>query len=298
MSDYLRFRRATLQTPVHRYTHPDTGRRITAIGMCHVAEPAYYRSILTVIGELETAGAVVYCEGTGPRHGEQPNLSAASGEVRIVHAAVEHRKDLEQRRYTEVGLIHQVEALPPRASWQHVDLTTTDLIHRIGWRKLLRHQIGQIRRLDRPDDPRSIEEFRLSLYRFIVKLRVGMWLCALRARRPRRQTGRKRPSMLTVLIDQRNEILLDAVWRTDQDAVLVWGCAHLPGLQADMVARGFTRTGIDWHTALTLPPAKTIRARIKSLPRATAPGSSAAAPDATTEVTTPHPELVDATTRT
>jgi hypothetical protein len=118
---------------------------------------------------------------------------------------------------------------------------------------------------DKPDnDPRSIERFMLSLHLAFTVLRFAVWSYARRAKTRKPSSGAD-----AVLLDQRNAVALDGVWSTEQDSVLVWGCAHLPGIEAGITDRGFVRTGMtEWHTAATLPSIRSILSRLRALTRA------------------------------
>ncbi|WP_431728083.1 hypothetical protein [Verrucosispora sp. TAA-831] len=62
MIEYLRLSGAAVQTPIYRYRHPDTGRRVTLVAAMHVGMPAYFTGLLDTIGDAEERGAVVHSE--------------------------------------------------------------------------------------------------------------------------------------------------------------------------------------------------------------------------------------------
>src|SRR6266511_2808288 len=96
MAEYLRLiRRTHLQTSIHYYAHPDTGRRVTMIGTHHVGERAYFAGLRVVIDELEAAGALVHCEGSRLLPCDDPDITA---EEQQLLAELRRCDALEKRR--------------------------------------------------------------------------------------------------------------------------------------------------------------------------------------------------------
>src|SRR6266511_2808289 len=96
MAEYLRLiRRTHLQTSIHYYAHPDTGRRVTMIGTHHVGERAYFAGLRVVIDELEAAGALVHCEGSRLLPCDDPAITAGEqqllGQLRRFSSASQRR---------------------------------------------------------------------------------------------------------------------------------------------------------------------------------------------------------------
>jgi hypothetical protein len=159
---------------------------------------------------------------------------------------------------------------------------------------MLRNEVRAIKTFER-HDPRSIERFRLLLHLMFTGFRVSVWSSARRAARP----GTPAAGSDAVLIDQRDALALEALWDTEQDTVLIWGCAHLPGLEAGITAAGFVRDGAtQWHTAAVLPTVRSILSRLRALPRtagtagpvdAAVPDTAAVEHDATPVETSPLP---------
>ena len=293
MSDYLRFRRATLQTPVHHFLHPDTGRRIAVIGTMHMGEPGYFAGLRTVIDGLEEDGAVVQCEASSLLLPDEQTEQTLTDEERVVLAMRDRRMELELRRVTELGWVRQLDALGYPDRWQKVDLGIVEIIRRVGTEVMLRTEVRAIKMFDRPDnDPRSIEQLRLQLHLMFIAFRFTVWSSARRAARP----GTPATGSDAVLIDQRDALALEALWGTEQDTVLIWGCAHLPGLEAGITAAGFVRDGATQrHTAAVLPTVRSILSRLRALPRTTGtadpavPDTAAVERDATPVETSPLP---------
>ncbi|MEV6928082.1 hypothetical protein AB0M46_26775, partial [Dactylosporangium sp. NPDC051485] len=261
MSDHLRYHRRTLQTPVHHFIHPDTGRRIAVIGTMHMGEPGYFAGLRTVIAGLEDDGAVVQCEASSLLLPDEQTKQTLTDDERTVLDMRNRRTELELRRVTELGWVRQLDALGYPDRWQKVDLGIVEIIRRVGAETMLRSEVRAIKMFDRPDnDPRSIERFRLTLRFMFIGFRVTVWSSARRAARP----GTPATGIDAVLIDQRDALALEALWGTEQDTVLIWGCAHLPGLEAGITRRGFVRDGAtQWHTAAVLPTVRSILSRLR-----------------------------------
>jgi hypothetical protein len=56
-----------------------------------------------------------------------------------------------------------------------------------------------------------------------------------------------------IVIHRRDEHALAGIDGTDEDVVLVWGSAHLPGLDEGLRARGFQPDSVAWYTVGRLP---------------------------------------------
>jgi hypothetical protein len=68
------------------------------------------------------------------------------------------------------------------------------------------------------------------------------------------QVAARRDPADEVLVKSRNEVALDGVASTDRDTVLIWGLAHLPGLDTGLAEQGFFRSGDpQWHTVARRP---------------------------------------------
>ncbi|GAA2617176.1 hypothetical protein [Paractinoplanes durhamensis] len=242
-AEFVRVRRRRLQTAVRRYLHPGTGRTITVIGTYHLAKPAYWQDLREVIDKLEANGAVVHCEGSTKSH---PDDDVTDEERQIVDQLV-RAGTLERRRIKALGWTGQVEGLGYPDSWRVVDLSTAEIVRRLG-PALGRHAAAhKMRGMDWPDiDRAGFNKLRLKitfLFRFMAADNLVI-----------KASNGSGPSD-DVIVKARDQHALAEAAGADQDLVMIWGLAHLPGLDAGLIALGFERSGpLQWHTVTRRVP--------------------------------------------
>src|SRR6266567_4887853 len=77
--------------PVRRYLHPQSGGRVTFVGMLHAAQPQFFAAVRDLLGELQRAGASVYLE---PPMKVSPQQLADTGRT-MRKRWLRHRKTLD-----------------------------------------------------------------------------------------------------------------------------------------------------------------------------------------------------------
>jgi hypothetical protein len=242
MPEYLRLNGRHLQTPVHHYAHPDTGRRVSVIATMHAGEAAYFGELRALIAELRAAGAVVQCEGSRLLPCDETALTADEQEV-LTH--LRRCQELEKRRIDELGWVGQIDGLGYPPAWKVVDLDQAQIIRRAGVHAMR----GYVQRMSVMFD--WSEDDRRGLAR--LRLRTALALRVMASDQPAAQRATTDPAE-PVFLDQRTAVALEGVFSTDRDAVLVWGAKHLPGLRAGLGERGFVQDGEPrWHTAVRVP---------------------------------------------
>jgi hypothetical protein len=262
------------QTPVRTYRHPRTGRHVTLIGTMHVGTAQYYAALGELVSGLEAGGAVVFCEGT--RQATVPNdqaLAVSDAEAAVLEH-VEQAAAFTARRVAELGWVTQLAALPHRPGWRIADLSMLEVIRRAGVEVMAARFRRTLRRLDWSDGARR----RPHLFRLGV---------AVTLRTAGRADWTDRDAGDQVLVHERTAVVLAAVHGTDRDAVLLWGAAHLPGLEADLANAGYEPAGERWYTVATVP--RIWRAIIGAVLGWPAPGS--------VEPARSRPSIVDARNR-
>src|SRR6266511_999564 len=252
MAEYLRLiRRTHLQTSIHYYAHPGTGRRVTVIGTHHVGERAYFAGLRVVIDELEAAGALVHCEGSRLLPCDDPDITA---EEQQLLAELRRCDELEKRRLAHLGWVGQIDGLGYPPHWQVIDLSYLEILRRLGVTAIQRLVHGKTKAFDWPnDDRKGIDRLRL---------RIAATLHATANDRHVTQLNDREPTK-TVLLGDRTTVALNGVAGTDRDTVLVWGVAHMPGLGAGLREQGFVRSDEpQWHTVAELPSMRTALWRV------------------------------------
>jgi hypothetical protein len=233
--------RDVLQTPVTFYRHPGTGRRITLISTVPVGSGDYYTGLADLITELTDAGAIV--------HSERPMLyrledlvdhTVSNQETDIIDLMIEE-EELVQAGAALLGWRRQVDDLPVQDDWQLHDLTVVQIIRLVGATRL--HELV----LRRRDELGATVGVGADAG---LQAAVGIFwrMAAMPATAGRHWPGDD------VLVGQRTQSALAAAAGTDRDIVLLWGIRHLPGLDAGIRGLGFTQTGSQYRSVLTLPP--------------------------------------------
>jgi len=244
LAEYLRItEKRTLQTAVHQYQHPETGRRVTLVATMTFGDPGYYIGLREVINDREAAGAVVHCAGSG-RVPDDPAISepreqlpASRAELMVLNAWRDCR-DLEVARFPTIGWVHKDVWLEPRPQWEVHDLSDLAIIRLAGLPLITQVVACKVRLFGPPKGPTALKwlRFKISL--------------AMRTMASPKVQGRQ------VLIDEiryRNTVALTAFSATGRDTVLVWGAAHIPGLDNGIRKAGLRHTGTDWHTVTEIP---------------------------------------------
>jgi hypothetical protein len=266
-----RVRHRTLQTPVVRFEHPKSGRRVTVIATVHIGSAVYYDQLRTMIKEMEAAGAVVCYEGPGPAPKQE--WAAASDEER---AAL----DGERRMLPEFsrvagryfGWVDQWTALGGSPSWRYEQGSSLAYVRRAGAQELLSRQRGfGAPFMGLTQDQQ--DAFMGGLYAVDARLEQFGWFALLRHLLARLVGGAARTD--DVVADERTRHVLASL-PADSDAVLPWGTDHLPGLAAGLRKAGYRRRETTWVTVGRLPAIwpsiKALWAGIKALWRAAGAG--------------------------
>jgi hypothetical protein len=244
-----RVRHGILQTPVVRFEHPKSGRRVTVIATVQIAPPAYYEQLRTMIGEMESAGAAVCYEGPGPVTKQE--RAVASDEERAAW-------DGEQRTRSEylkaagryLGWVTQDAATLGRSTPSHdVDMPAMEYVRRAGPNNLLSRQ--QYIAESTTGLTQDQQEALLGGLRALgPRLQQFAWfhhLTLLVARWVGGAAGAE-----YALAEERNRRVLASL-PADSDAVLPWGADHLPGLAAGLRKAGYRWRDTTWVTVGRLP---------------------------------------------
>jgi hypothetical protein len=237
LAEYVRITgKTTLQTAVHHYLHPDTGRKVTLVGTMHFGDPGYFTRLYELISECEAAGAVVHCEGSGRVPIDDSDITV---DEELLLCDRRRCGELETVRLPMVGWAYQSAWLVPGPQWRVHDLSDLDII-RLARLPVIAKMIARKQRILGPSG-------RIALKRLRFVLAVTMGVMASPAVQRRRLPGGD------VLVDHRNTVALKAFNATGRDTVLVWGAKHIPGLDTGVRQAGLTHTGTDWHTVTEIP---------------------------------------------
>ncbi|MGI5243068.1 hypothetical protein [Dactylosporangium sp. CA-139066] len=235
--------RREVQTSIRTFRHPVTDRTVTVIGTFHLGEPRYFVGLREAIDKLEANGAVVHCEGSRLLPCDD---TTATDDERQLLAQLQTADVAQDQRVAALGWVGQVDGLEYPPTWQIVDLDYLAIIRRLGPPLARTVASDKLRRFGGPaDNPNGLNLMRLGIAVLMATMSQDRSVIQV--------AGRPDPEF-DVLIKARNDGALHGVASTDQDTVLIWGLAHLPGIDAGLVEQGFLRHGEpEWHTVARRP---------------------------------------------
>jgi hypothetical protein len=235
--------RRHVQTSIRIFNHPVTDRKVTVIGTYHLGEHDYFAGLGEAIDTLQANGAVVQCEGSRLLTCDESDATADEQELL---AQLRRADVLQDQRVAELGWAGQIDGLGYPPSWQVVDLSYLKIIRGLGIPLARTVTRGKLRRVDWPDDDRN----------GLNRMRLGIALLMRIVSQDQRlvQVAARHDPTDEVLVKARNAVALQGIASTDRDTVLIWGLAHLPGLDAGLAEQGFVRSGAPlWHTVARRP---------------------------------------------
>ncbi|MEV7628786.1 hypothetical protein [Actinoplanes sp. NPDC089786] len=251
-----------LQTPIRAFVHPVTGRTVTVVATNHFGTTRYYRELLTAITDRQQRGATVFSEGADMVPGDQ--VGATADEQSALDSMRRANNQMAEV-FAGFGWVPESDVIGFPAEWRYVDLSHEAVI-RHGGAATFQHLA------DTATGP-AVDP-RLVAGRFLFAAAIGLRVIGLL---PAGMQAQLRNDTDTVILDQRNKLVLDEIDTTDGDVVTRWGARHLPGLAAGLTERGFQHTGRDsWHTVGTLPPIPTALWQLRAAHRAVTHDAKAA----------------------
>lgn len=177
------------------------------------------------------------CEGAGRGTGDPQELTPQEADLL---AKLRGFKEIVAAGISHVGWVGQVQGLGYPARWQIVDMPFVEILRATPGVFGRQARLGaRWRRRWEVDPQRALAWFRV------------MAVIGLRTAAAGRLFLRSRGD--DVIVDRRNTVALDGVDSTDLDTVLIWGPAHLRGLDAGLRQRGFSRVATDWYDVTRLP---------------------------------------------
>ncbi len=234
--------RTIVSTPVHEYTHPEFENQITLMGMIHIAQESYYRSVQEMIAGHEAGGAIVHYEGV-------KDVRPSTADIPEAHIEKADRLKAVMSSiygwFENSGLSLQTEVLEYSEDWENHDSTLIELAGRmsnLSSRRLSRF-IGFYDHLFEDMKPEQqqklVLKFAQAMERGLSKDRQMGWASRLLL-----------GNLKGPILDYRNDIALAALDEAsaadpESDFVLVWGAGHLRGLGKGLVKRGYQKVDED-----------------------------------------------------
>jgi len=240
----IRNKNGEFQTPVVFYEHPITKRIIAFVATIHIGEPAYYVALQELIDSLK--GYKVFFEGVG-KLSLQEERSLTEKE-RSIARQFDFIFSL-IRKFTDVmSLQSQKEGLIYTSSWVNIDIKLYDLIQSFAQRDicLVKEEMdfGKLFS-DKLDQAIMRWIFNKLLNRFVpVAVIFAIIVLVLRKKRVAKK----------LILDVRNEIAFRGISEhlDDSNIVMIWGAAHLRGIEKRLKQAGFREVRREWFTAYTV----------------------------------------------
>jgi len=222
------------------------GREVVLIGMQHVADAQFFRDVAAALDREEAAGSAILYEDVRSPTDEQ--YDGLSEEDAAILRAFEGVFTEQAAMAASSGLVHQMDALPPRDSWTRSDIDILEmigLIRRHGLERCLGQYLGAADAdASVPDGPNPFAELLTDFqFRHAHVMELATWLGTLRpkARKLRR-----------LILDRRNEVAVECIRQaliSNRRVAAIWGVAHLPGIGRLLKRDGFSVTEVTWNTA-------------------------------------------------
>ncbi len=255
-----------IKTAVVTYVRPEDEKRVTLVGVMHVADREYFAELRERIDAEEADGTIVLFERTRDAATPLPDDDQSAA------AVLERRLDGMKDGYRFIAALsdkaYQMDDLRPKESWINTDLTRREVARYLtrSWviRIIVRLQtlIGQAvrevirlkRRLDdrigrqapvKDDEP--IKPYFPMM--FITDLQTRAMPLSFLLFAPFRFIS-WRPHFAKVILLMRNMIgyhgIVDEL-RYSDDVLSIWGAAHLPGIGSLLEQTGFVLTSVEWQ---------------------------------------------------
>jgi hypothetical protein len=231
--------RWNLQTAVIHLQHRQSGRRVRLMSMIHIGEPRYYARLNELIADHD---GLIFFEGLGQLTDEE--IAALTPEERKVYDAIAPLTDAYRKIAAALDLVAQPDALTkPGPTWIRADLPLSRLLKEWAARRL-----PLIPAMEAAS--KTLESVFFKRTTRLLLLQEPLILGAFRILRGWSPSIGK---LSALLVDERNDAAIATFDATpsDQDALIIYGAGHMPGLLAMLRERGYQQTARDWYTAHT-----------------------------------------------
>lgn len=234
---FLRFRNGSIQTPVVHFKHKETGRELLFVGTMHVGEKEYYGEVLRIINERPSY-KVLY-ETVRPMSEEDKD--SLNEKERNVLRLIGSFKKFQKELCRCLSIVDQSSMIPTKDSWVNSDISMRELIY-----LLAKHDVKL-----------GVDESKIDWFfengnqarwvlagalRNIVPLGIIVGLASLIIPSFRIENE--------IILNFRNDIAIEHIRRiANDDIVLTWGAAHLPGIANGLKTLGYREVKKEWLSA-------------------------------------------------
>lgn len=224
----IRTRDGALDVATDIYVKDD--KAIAVMGVCHIADAAFWNGVNRRLSEYENMGYSVQYEMVRNDLTEEQKLKIKGNEG---------TSKLYEKLAEVTGMVAQSKAISYKPHWKNTDITMSQWLkmeksaHKVmamiseaaaGFEKIV--ELGGQERVGRD-------------------LRTGLrWMPVVQRIVPRAK------QMESALLDKRNEIAANAMLTAEGNVVSVWGAGHLEGIGKILRASGYQRESRVWTTAI------------------------------------------------
>lgn len=237
---YARVINGKLQTPVVFYEHPVTKRIVVFVSTIHIAEQSYYAALYKLISSLE--GYKILFEGVGKLTPEEKR--ALKKKEKEISLQFDFIFRLIRKISEMLSLQGQKEGLFYPPSWINTDIRQSELIRLFVEQNItLIKREKQFEKLLRKKSNRSMIKWTVN--KLLINL-TPILVLSLILRRNKRAEKK-------LILDHRNIIAVMGIneYLKDSNIVTIWGAAHLPGIEKELLKNGFRKFRKEWFTAYT-----------------------------------------------
>lgn len=255
--------RRGIRTAVVTYVRPEDEKRVTLVGVMHVADREYFAELRERIDAEEADGTIVLYERT------RDSETALPDSDRSPAALLERRLDQMKDGYRNIAKLadraYQMDDLEPKESWINTDMTRREVARFLARSWVIRLVVrlqdligGKVREamtmkdrmLGRTEQAQEEPDGPHFPVMFITDMQMRNMPLSFLLYAPFRFMS-WRPHVAKVILIQRNMVgyhgIVDEL-RYSDDVLSIWGAAHLPGIGKLLEQTGFVRTTIEWHT--------------------------------------------------
>ena len=227
----MRVRKRGLQVAQDTYRNK-TGHTVTVQGVVHLAERFFWDYLAVELFTKETQGADIHYEFVSNDLEERPALS------KLAKLTAKLLPDL----------VHQSEGVSLKDHWENTDLKMSEFLHLLGEDRVKKlndvaeQQAEVFAELEKAPVYPIVQKF---YKRFLVYTPYfGPFLTKL--------LKKTDPLPMSIVVDTRNDIAVNAALESENDVFCFWGAAHLPGIGYGLKEAGYKRIKRTWQTAVQL----------------------------------------------
>jgi hypothetical protein len=215
-----------LETRIQTYVN-NYDKHITTVGAMHAATEESWRELINYLVAAEKDGAEIHLEGVQPAEGTTEDEKTGIAALLSLMALGRSVAEL-------TGLQYQKDAFVNAPAWKAHDVTVLDVVRKMNKKILL--YIANI----------GSEDIRISPSKALWSLRNIHILSFFGSFIPltRQIVGSEG------ILHQRNYFATEAAFNTQSDVVLVWGAAHLPGMDKILRRNGYRRESTEWRVII------------------------------------------------